>query len=102
MLEERCRAGASEAAELASARLSWVGGEGCIPGRVVDVEVVAVPVAAMCLQPSFLLPPMSACLAFMAQCTYGYGADEEAARGEVNVLRGRMLLWLESTFLLRL
>lgn len=47
MLEEGGRAGAFEATEAAGTCLSRVGGEGRGAGRIVEVEVVLVPVAAM-------------------------------------------------------
>lgn len=72
-LEQGGRAGSLESCQAAVARGG--GREGGVAVRVVDVQMVPVPVAAVCLQPALR-----------------DGPDEEAARGEVQVLGGAMLL----------
>lgn len=59
MLEQGRGTGSLKAAKATRACLSRVGRESGRAGRVVDVEVVLVPVPSMCLQPSFLLPIIS-------------------------------------------
>ena len=61
------------------------------------MEVVLVPVASMFTQPCCLGSTVSVAQTMCFVWTYRNGPDEEAARGEVEVLRRRMLLWLSTT-----
>jgi hypothetical protein len=101
VLEQGRGTRAVEAAETAGSHFGGVAGEGSGARRVGDVEMALVPVATVRLQPCFLGSIVSERVRGTSEGegTHGDGADEEAARGEVDMFGGGMELWREVSFL---
>lgn len=95
MLEQRRRAGAVNSSQSAIARSTALRGrKGACAVCIVDVEVTFVPVATMGPQPSLLKDCMSARMGRLGiGIAHRDWADEEAARGKVEMFGGSMLLW---------
>jgi hypothetical protein len=91
MLEEGRGTGAFEATQPSLARLAWIRREGRSARRVVDSEVVLIPVAPVFAQPCCLL----VCEPWPEREfgeAYRDRTDEVAPRGEVQMFSCRMFL----------